>query len=144
MANATAATMEQGKALFDQSCASCHSIDGTGASFGSDLKTVTQRRDRDWLVRWIVAPDQVIASGDAITQELLQQYNGVPMPNAGLQPDQVESIFSYLESAAGTVSNAPKPIETTAKTPASISDVRIWWGQPVQWTLNARSPQQTG
>jgi cytochrome c553 len=51
IANATAATMEQGKVLFEQSCASCHSIDGTGASFGPDLKTVTQRRDRDWLTR---------------------------------------------------------------------------------------------
>jgi mono/diheme cytochrome c family protein len=120
MATATAATVEDGKTLFEQSCASCHSLDGSGASYGPDLKTVTQRRDRNWLIRWIAAPEQVIESGDAIAKELLQQYNGVPMPNAGLQPDQVESIVRYLENTAGTVSAAPKPEETAAiATPAT-------------------------
>jgi protein SCO1 len=74
MTNATAATVEAGKTLFDQSCASCHSIDGSGTSYGPDLQTVTQRRDRDWLVRWIAAPDKVIESGDAIATELVQKY----------------------------------------------------------------------
>jgi mono/diheme cytochrome c family protein len=120
MATATAATVEDGKTLFEQSCASCHSLDGSGASYGPDLKTVTQRRDRDWLIRWIANPQAVIDSGDAIAQEILQQYNGVPMPNMGLQPDQVESIVHYLENAAGTVSAAPKPEETAAiATPAT-------------------------
>jgi putative heme-binding domain-containing protein len=114
MAIATAATVESGKTLFEQSCASCHSMDGSGASYGPDLKTVTQRRDRDWLVHWIAAPEKVIESGDAIAQELVQKYNGVPMPNAGLQPDQVESIVSYLENAAGTASAVPQKTETAA------------------------------
>jgi cytochrome c553 len=47
--NVQAATIEEGKALFEQSCASCHSIDGSKTSYGPDLQNVTQRRDRDWL-----------------------------------------------------------------------------------------------
>lgn len=110
-----AATVEEGKMLFEKSCASCHSMDGSGASYGPDLQTVTQRRDRDWLLRWIAAPEKVIESGDAIAQELVQKYNGVPMPNAGLQPDLVESIVSYLENAAGTASAVPQKTETAAE-----------------------------
>ena len=120
MATATAAAVEDGKTVFEQSCASCHSLDGSGAKYGPDLKTVTQRRDRNWLIRWIAAPEQVIESGDAIAQELLQHYDGVPMPNMGLQPDQVESIVRYLENTAVTVSAAPEPEETAAiATPAT-------------------------
>lgn len=115
MATATAATIEDGKTLFEQSCASCHSMDGSGASYGPDLKTVAQRRDRDWLVRWIANPQGVIDSGDAIAQELLQQYDGVPMPNMGLQPDQVESIVVYLENAVGNTS-AAVPVSLTQDT----------------------------
>ncbi|GET35497.1 c-type cytochrome [Microseira wollei] len=112
MATATAVTVEEGKTLFEQSCASCHSMDGSGASYGPDLQTVTQRRDRDWLVRWIAAPEKVIASGDAIATELVQQYNGVPMPNMGLQPDQVESIVVYLENGLGNAIATPPETAT--------------------------------
>lgn len=100
IASATAGTVEEGKALFEKSCASCHSMDGSGASYGPDLQTVTQRRDRTWLVDWIANPQAVIDSGDAIAQEILKKYNGVPMPNMGLEPAQVESVVVYLEAAA--------------------------------------------
>ncbi|WP_199246134.1 c-type cytochrome [[Phormidium] sp. ETS-05] len=124
--NATAATVEEGKTLFEQSCASCHSIDGSGASYGPDLQTVTQRRDRNWLVQWIAAPEKLIESADPIATELVQQYNGVPMPNMGLQPDQVESIVVYLENGLGKSNAEPAKAEaatasdTEAATTANI------------------------
>jgi mono/diheme cytochrome c family protein len=43
------------------------------------------------------------------------------MPNAGLQPDQVESVVRYLESAAGTVSTAPETTTTTAPIATPVS-----------------------
>ncbi|HAZ45074.1 MAG TPA: cytochrome C [Cyanobacteria bacterium UBA11369] len=125
MATATAATVEEGKTLFEQSCASCHSIDGSGASYGPDLKTVTQRRDRNWLVNWIAAPEKAIESGDAIAQELVEQYNGVPMPNMGLQPNQVESIVVYLENAAGNAIATSPEIEAPATAPSIAGDANI-------------------
>mgnify|MGYP002777005348 CR=1 FL=1 len=121
MAIATAATADEGKTLFEQSCASCHSIDGSGASYGPDLKTVTQRRDRNWLVNWIAAPEKAIESGDAIAQELVEQYNGVPMPNMGLQPNQVESIVVYLENAAGNAIATPPETATSLDTNSPIA-----------------------
>ncbi|MCU0543953.1 MAG: cytochrome c [Oscillatoriaceae cyanobacterium Prado104] len=125
MTAASAAAVETGKTLFEQSCAACHSIDGSGASYGPDLQTVTQRRDRNWLISWIAAPEKVIESGDAIAAELLAKYNGVPMPNAGLQPDGVESIVSYLENVAGTASKTSPQAATATpldtEVPASPS-----------------------
>jgi mono/diheme cytochrome c family protein len=123
MAIATAATVESGKTLFEQSCASCHSMDGSGTSYGPDLQTVTQRRDRDWLVSWIAAPDKVIESGDAIATELVGQYNGVPMPNMGLQPDGVEAIVVYLENAAANAIATPPAAETAADTKEPVSAI---------------------
>jgi mono/diheme cytochrome c family protein len=70
--NVQAATVEEGKALFEQSCVSCHSLDGSKTSYGPDLQDVIQRRDRDWLVQWIANPDQVISSGDKIATELVE------------------------------------------------------------------------
>ncbi|GAB4207919.1 MAG: hypothetical protein Fur006_66270 [Coleofasciculaceae cyanobacterium] len=143
MANATAATVEEGKTLFEQSCASCHSMDGSGASYGPDLQTVTQKRDRDWLIHWIAAPEKVIEQGDAIAQELVQQYNGVPMPNMGLQPNQVEAIIVYLDNAVGNAIVATEKVETTTpldtEEPVTAPDT-----QQVAENLTASNPPIAG
>ncbi len=52
----------QGQAIFEQKCQGCHSIGG-GQIVGPDLKGVTSRRDRDWLISFITSPDQLIAQG---------------------------------------------------------------------------------
>lgn len=136
MANATASTLDSGKTLFEQSCASCHSIDGSGTSYGPDLQNVTQRRDRNWLLGWIAAPEEVIASGDAIATELVQQYYGVAMPNMGLPPDQVEAIVVYLENTAGNVTAATEKVEITAPLDREVTESAIAI-QPVAEKLTA-------
>jgi ubiquinol-cytochrome c reductase cytochrome b subunit len=40
-------------------CASCHMIDGEGASSAPDLSNVGARHDADWLRRWITSPEDV-------------------------------------------------------------------------------------
>ncbi len=92
---------EEGKAIFEQKCSSCHTIGG-GDLVGPDLKGVTELRDHDWLVLWISSPDKVLASGDPIATELLKQYNNVPMPNLGLSSDQVNAVLAYLTAPEGS------------------------------------------
>lgn len=120
--NVQAATIEEGKTIFQQSCASCHSLDGSKTSYGPDLQDVTQRREHNWLVQWITNPDQVIASGDKIAAELLEKYNGVPMPNAGLISEQSESIVNYLETFGTSSVN---PLQNNAIASAPVENEKL-------------------
>jgi mono/diheme cytochrome c family protein len=100
-----------GQALFESKCMGCHTIGG-GHLIGPDLQGVTQRRDLDWIKQFIAAPDKVIASGDPIASQLLQENNNVQMPNLGLSPIEVDSLLAYLENpdqAGQTSSPAPQP-----------------------------------
>lgn len=125
---------DQGRELFTQRCASCHTVGG-GTLIGPDLKGVIEARDSVWLERWIVAPDQMLAANDPIAVELLKAYNGVPMPNMGVTPAEAQAIIAYLAaSSAASVSEvdaqrlpAPAPELTPAGDPKSGH--RLFTGQ---------------
>lgn len=92
-----AQSAKEGQAIFQEKCAACHTIGG-GKRVGPDLQGVTARRDRAWLMRWIKAPDLMLAAGDPIATQLLKEYNNVPMPNLRLTDPQVEALIAYLEN----------------------------------------------
>lgn len=89
----------EGKATFGQKCAGCHSLGG-GKLVGPDLKGVTGKRDRDWLVRYIVDPAAVRAANDPVAAELAKEY-GTPMPTLGLTQAQAQAVVAYLEAESG-------------------------------------------
>jgi mono/diheme cytochrome c family protein len=97
-AAAPAQLIQEGQALFQERCIACHTI-GQGDRVGPDLAGVASRRDHVWLDRWISAPDRMLAQSDPTAKALLEKYRGVPMPNQGLTPDQVNAVVAYLESA---------------------------------------------
>jgi len=94
------ADAQAGQAIFEAKCAGCHSIGG-GRGVGPDLKGVTQLRDRNWLARFILEPDKVIAEKDPIAVQLFKDYNNFPMPNMGLSAAEVASVIDYLASVSG-------------------------------------------
>ena len=71
---------DRGLLLFQNGCAACHTV-GKGDAVGPDLAGVTGRRDRDWLVRYLKAPDRMLADKDPIAVSLNDKYKTVPMPN---------------------------------------------------------------
>lgn len=102
-----AQSLEEGQAVFQQKCAACHTIGG-GQLAGPDLQGVTGRRDHDWLIRWIVAPDQMVSAGDPLALQLLQEHNNVPMPNMGVSEAEAAAILAYIEAQSGaTTGTAP-------------------------------------
>ena len=114
------ASAETGEALFMEKCSPCHTIGG-GKRVGPDLAGVTSRRDRDWLARFISAPDRVIAGGDTIASEMLKEYK-VPMPNLGLTSAQVEAILAFLAAPAESAHPHPGtavPVSPAAQVPPS-------------------------
>ncbi len=97
--------VDEGRQLFEQKCVGCHTI-GQGDRVGPDLKGVSQRRDREWLIQWISAPDQMLARGDPIARQLLDKYK-TPMPNLGLTRDQVLAVISYIDAVSAGGAPAP-------------------------------------
>jgi mono/diheme cytochrome c family protein len=95
----TAAVVAQSPAAdFKQNCASCHTIGG-GALTGPDLKNVSERKDREWLVKFVTDPAGVLASGDPYAQKLLQAARGVPMPPiAGMTKARANDLLDLIDA----------------------------------------------
>jgi len=86
---------EQGEAIFQKQCSTCHTIGGGDTPMGPDLAGVTDRRDRQWLRRIIREPEKLIAEGDPVAQELKEEY-GMVMPAMGLSQDELEAVIAFL------------------------------------------------
>jgi nitrite reductase (NO-forming)/hydroxylamine reductase len=89
-----------GKTIFETKCLACHTI-GEGKRIGPDLKGVTQRRERDWLYRWLDDPINM-ALTDPIGKQLLAEFNNVPMTDPQLDRGQVGQVLAYIEESGGT------------------------------------------
>jgi mono/diheme cytochrome c family protein len=110
-------------AFFRQNCASCHTIGG-GRLTGPDLKNVTQRRDRDWLRRYIANPSAVINSGDPIARQLVEEARGVIMPQIpGLTPEKIDFLLELIdaESKLERSQFAGVPVSMEPFTPADVA-----------------------
>jgi mono/diheme cytochrome c family protein len=97
---------------FNQNCKACHTIGG-GKTIGPDLKGVSERADRDWLVKWMLDPTGVLASGDAYAQKILKESNGIPMiASAGMNETLAGQILDYIDTQSSTATN-DAPVEIT-------------------------------
>jgi nitrite reductase (NO-forming) len=83
----------KGKLAFESKCLACHSIAG-GDKLGPDLYGVTKRHEASWLARWLKSPEEMLQS-DATAKALLDKYK-VPMPNQGLNDDDIKQFISYF------------------------------------------------
>jgi len=86
----------KGKEMFNSLCAACHKRykNATGPS----LHKVTERRDMDWLYKWIVNSQELIKSGDTQAVQLYEEWNKVAM-NAfpQLSEEDMNNILAYVE-----------------------------------------------
>src|ERR1700719_3889445 len=92
--------LNTGQYLFAKECAACHTVNGQGGSVGPDLKDVTRTRDRDWLERYITAPNTMRAAGDPIAVQLAAAYK-VVMPNLSVGDQDLGAIMDFLTAQAG-------------------------------------------
>lgn len=103
---------EEGEHIFQQKCVSCHTVGEGDRPTGPDLAGVTERRDRQWLIRIIRHPDEVLDSGDPAVTGMLEKYK-LRMPDLGISEEETGALLAYLkfpseeEHAAGEERVAP-------------------------------------
>src|SRR6266545_5024274 len=118
---AKAAGADEAKKIFNQRCTACHTF-GRGVKVGPDLKGVTERRQRPWLLQFIRSSQKVIGSGDAVAAALFQQFKQQRMPDwTDLSEDQIGAILDWLAA------NGPeqRPIDERIAELASFTEVEL-------------------
>ena len=116
-------SISRGEQIFRTRCASCHSITGNelAGALGPDLLGVTRKREPQWLLDWLKAPDQMLKKKDPIAMALYKQYNNLAMPNMRLNKEEALSLLDYMadetqrivgnESLESIISPAPDPVK---------------------------------
>jgi len=98
-------SISRGENLFRTRCATCHVIgpDDGIIRQGPNLTGVMERRDRDWLARWLAEPDKMLAEKDPIALELFAANRNLPMPNMRLNEIEVEALLAFMEEESARV-----------------------------------------
>jgi protein SCO1/2 len=64
---------------------------------------VTQRRDREWLIRYMKEPDKMLEERDPVAVALYHAYKSVRMPNLRLSDMDVQKLMNYIEEESHRV-----------------------------------------
>ncbi len=93
---AVPASAQETADYFRQNCISCHTIGG-GRLVGPDLKNVSARQDRDWLVQFVIDPKGFLDRGDPYALKLKQEAGGALMPPVGsMTPARAEALIDLI------------------------------------------------
>lgn len=91
----SAADVAKGEQIFKQNCTACHMI--TDARLvGPGLKGVTDKYEKEWLVKWIRNSQELIASGDERAIKIYEEYNKTAMSSFYFSDDEFSDLFAYL------------------------------------------------
>lgn len=117
MGGFTKASAQDGKALFQANCASCHNP--IKVVTGPALKGVSQKvPSKEWLYKWIHNSGALIASGDKYANQIFQEYNKVPMTAfPKLSEAEIDAIIAYVDNYVD-----PKSVAEDPKNPNSGKD----------------------
>jgi cytochrome c2 len=94
----SAAAAQEPADFFRQYCMACHTIGG-GRLTGPDLKDVSERKDSEWLIEFMLNPQEMIDSGDPYALQLQQESRGIVMPViSGLDRAMAEALLEMIEA----------------------------------------------
>jgi protein SCO1/2 len=92
--------LPRGEQIYRTRCVACHSLTGNelAGALGPDLKGITQKREMQWLLDWLKAPDQMLQKKDPIAMALYEKYNNLAMPNMRLNQEEAVTLLEYIKS----------------------------------------------
>jgi mono/diheme cytochrome c family protein len=78
---------------------------------------VTKKKDRAWLIEFIINPQAMFGKGDEYALKIKAEYDDMEMPAVpGMTEGRAEELLVYIESQSRAVgTHASRPLETAAK-----------------------------
>lgn len=132
---ATAPAQTPGEAVFQASCAACHTIGG-GRLVGPDLQGVGARRSEAWIISFVQHSQQLVAAGDSTAVALFHEYQDMPMPDQPLSADEVRAVLAYI-AGAGAAPGAATPVVAATEEQVLLGQ-RLFQG--AAWFENGGAP----
>jgi cytochrome c551/c552 len=119
---------QDGKALFNQKCASCHAIDKN--LVGPALKGVEDRwDDKAMLYDWVRNSASVIKKGYPRAVAVYNEYNKVQMTAfPELKNEDIDAILAYINTGGAKAAAAATPAGGTPADDAAESDSNLLYG----------------
>jgi mono/diheme cytochrome c family protein len=109
--------------LFKTKCSGCHTFGKSDHDHvGPDLKNVTQRHPRPWLIAWIRSSDALIRRGEPVAVALFQKYRQQRMPDHDLSAAQIAALLDYFD-AGGPEGDERPHVRLAAD--ATVQDVQL-------------------
>ncbi|MEC7646090.1 MAG: c-type cytochrome [Bacteroidota bacterium] len=93
--NSLADDVQSGEKLFKQNCTACHSMT-TARLVGPGLEGVTDKYEKEWLIKWIRNSQEMIASGDERAIAIYEEYNKVAMTAFDFSDQEFSDLLAYL------------------------------------------------
>ena len=86
---------QTGEEIYKQNCTACHLMT-KGKLVGPGLEGVTDKYEKEWLVKWIRNSQALIASGDERAIAIYEEYNKVAMSAFDFSDQEIDSLLAYL------------------------------------------------
>ena len=114
------ASAAKGEAIFNQDCASCHSIQRNG--IGPALGGITNVAKEEWIKKFIANPKAVIESGDERAAVLMERYTMLMPSFEYYTDDDLDNIVAFLRTQkASTAKNRIDPLALKDPIPTPIT-----------------------
>lgn len=93
------ASAKTGEDIFKSTCMVCHSLKNQ-KSTGPALNGLLERRDPEWLTKWIRNSQELINSGDETAVQIYEEFNKVAMPSYDLSDEEIADLLKYIDENA--------------------------------------------
>jgi mono/diheme cytochrome c family protein len=116
---------QDGKALFQQNCASCHAVNKklTGPALAGVEERWSEKKN---LYAWIKNSAAFLKTGDPYANKLYAEYNKVAMNNfPGLADADIDAILAYIKTVPAP---GAAPAGATSAAPVEESDSTLVFG----------------
>lgn len=108
----------KGKELFNSNCAACHKLDKDAT--GPALRGVADRREKEWIHKWVHNSAELIKSGDKDAVKLFNDWNKVPMTAfPSLSDEDIDNIIAYVSQPKVESKAAAAPVAQAGDSNAS-------------------------